>query len=161
MKIEELLYKYKDCDINETKFIELLDLKQKSSNWKPKIYEKFYFISGSDGEVYQAKREMIDFYGEKTGNFFKTREEAERIKECLKIRTEMLELGGRTEFRPNESNWVISYAVGTSYKLYIYPLFSQRFNPFEVYFDSKEKTKKIVEEIGEERLLKYWFGGGE
>lgn len=75
MKLNEVIAKYGNQEVDETKIKEVLGVKE-SKVWKPKFNENYYFVY-SDGRV-----EFLDFNGSNSelryamGNCFKTREEA-------------------------------------------------------------------------------------
>lgn len=80
-------------------------------------------------------------------------EEAEFARERLKIRAEMLDLGGREHFKPNEINNYISYNHDTG-KLVLDG--GSRFQDlFMIYFDRDISLIGVIEKIGESRLKKY------
>lgn len=122
--------------------------------WDLKIgdYEKYYCID-SDGTVVQHMfDESFDEVNRDRGNAFLTREEAEfelerrRIEAIMKKYSKSFENGG------------------DNYFLYLYNCtsirgsFNSTFNYGLPCFASEEITQKVVDEIGEDRFKKYWFG---
>lgn len=149
---------------NKDKKIEILDdgtIKIKEpevkGRWKPENFESYWYCWG-DGEVDANKwnnggdeRRRFEI-----GNVFETMEEAEFARERLKIRAEMLDLGGREHFKPNEINNYISYNHDTG-KLVLDG--GSRFQDlFMIYFDRDISLIGVIEKIGESRLKKYPFG---
>lgn len=75
MKLNEVIAKYGNQEVDESKIKEVLGVKE-SKVWKPKFNENYYFVY-SDGRI-----EFLGFNGSNSelryamGNCFKTREEA-------------------------------------------------------------------------------------
>lgn len=115
--------------------------------------EEYYHLYG-DGVV--AKLSFGNHYDERArevGNVFLTKEEAEFERERRKIEAVI-----KRHSRPFEYN-----------KCNYYIVCDKRYNKIEFlenhyvynglsYFESKEIARKVVDEIGEDRLIKYWFG---
>ncbi|MGP1402581.1 MAG: hypothetical protein ACTTKY_00335 [Catonella sp.] len=87
------------------------------------------------------------------GNAFLTREEAEFERERRKVEAVMKKYS--RPFKDEEDNYYMVYDI--------------RHNSIEFgvnfcicnglpYFESKEIAEKVIDEIGEDRLKKYWFG---
>ena len=113
--------------------------------------EEYYYIT-EDGEIETTY--FDSFYDEKIrslGNAFLTREEAEFEVERRKIEAIM-----RKYSRPFKNG-------GNNYCLYFYDCESIRisilwaFNASIPCFESEEIAQKVIDEIGEDRLKKYWF----
>lgn len=112
-----------------------------------------YYRLYSDGDI-----ERVVFYTDydeqarDIGNVFLTREEAEFEVERRKIEVVM-----RRYSRPFENG-------GNNYILYLYNRISIRrgfnstYNHGVPCFESEEIAQKVIDEIGEDRLKKYWFG---
>ena len=87
------------------------------------------------------------------GNAFLTREEAEFERERRKIEAVMRKYSRPFKYR--EYNYYIKCNHDDC---------MLRINSYEVissgepYFESREIAKKVIDEIGEDRLKKYWFG---
>lgn len=125
--------------------------------WKPTYRDEYYFID-TIGNV--EPDDWDNWIGGKEGlvigNAFRTKEEAEFARERLKIRAEMLDLGGREYFKPNEINNYISYNHDTG-KLVLDG--GSRFqDPFVIYFGRDVSLLDVIEKIGENRIKKYLFG---
>lgn len=113
-----------------------------------------YFYLDSIGDIYL--RTFYDAYVDielrGNGNVFLTREEAEFELERRRIETVMRKYS--RPFEEEEENWSIcydryhntvdiTYWGNTDHGLY--------------YFKSREVTQQVINEIGKERLKKYWF----
>lgn len=87
------------------------------------------------------------------GNAFLTKEEAEFEFERRKVEAIMRKYGRL--FKVGEENWYIAYHHDkkdfsvTAYSVVDYGV---------PYFESKEVVQKVIDEIGGDRLKKYWFG---
>nr|DAN80039.1 MAG TPA: hypothetical protein [Caudoviricetes sp.] len=115
--------------------------------------EEYYYIT-EDGEIETTY--FDSFYDEKIrslGNAFLTSEEAEF--EAERRRVEAIIRKYSKPFEAEEENYCIVYyhdekKINISYYAvvdYAIP-----------YFESEEIAKKVINEIGEDRLKKYWFG---
>lgn len=87
------------------------------------------------------------------GNAFLTREEAEFEREKRKIESIMRKYS--RPFEEGEVNYFLAYnheseAIDVDYYWSI--------NNGLPYFESEEIVQKVIDEIGEDRLRKYWFG---
>ena len=132
------------------------EAEQKPKNiWdlKTKDYEEYYLLS-SDGCVINRDFSFIaDENAREMGNAFLTREEAEFEIERRKAVAIMRKYS--KPFEAEEENYCIVYyhdekKINISYYAvvdYAIP-----------YFESEEIAEKVINEIGEDRLKKYWFG---
>lgn len=87
------------------------------------------------------------------GNVFKTEKEAKFEYERLKILAIMKKYS--KPFVKNKDNWIIYYYNEDMKK--IKSSKTQAFNYGIPYFKSKETAQKVIDEIGEDRLKKYYF----
>lgn len=120
-------------------------------------------LKKEDGEVYyrlysDGDIEQVVFYTDydeqarDVGNVFLTKEEAEFELERRKIEAVMRKYS--QPFTPGFGDWYICYNYGSGdiYFDYIYNV------DYGIpYFESKEIARKVIDEIGEDRLKKYWF----
>ena len=115
--------------------------------------KEYYYIT-KDGEI---KTTYFDsFYDEKIrslGNAFLAEEEAEFELERRKI--EAIIRRYSRPFKLNEGNYVIKHNV--TFKMVEIGLFETTDYGIP-YFESKEIAEKVIDEIGEDRLIEYWFG---
>lgn len=118
--------------------------------------EEYYYIT-EDGEIKTTYSDSL--YDEKVrnlGNAFLTKEEAEFERERRKIEAVIRKYS--RPFKLNEGNYVIKHNV--TFKMVEIGLFGTTDYGIP-YFESEEIAKKVIDEIGEERLIKYWFGVAE
>lgn len=151
---EELKY----LSSSEIKNLQALleDIKDRPKNiWdlKTEDGEEYYSIE-SDGKIIQYMfNEVFDEDTRDIGNAFLTREEAEFDVERRKVEAIMRKYS--RPFKYNECNW---------YMEYFYPGeqididWAYTYNPGVFCFESKEIAQMVVDEIGKDRLIKYWFG---
>lgn len=157
MKLKEWIEK--NCD-KEIEFkdgkLTITELEVKG-RWKPTLDDHYYFISAVGGadSVYWGNYES-DQKSLAIGNVFKTKKEAEFTAERLKIRAEMLDLGGREYFNLHKINNRISYNHDTGQL--VLDGESRFQDPFVIYFDSDINLISVIEKIGESRIKKYLFG---
>lgn len=114
--------------------------------------ERYYRLFG-DGDrdrlVFNADN---DEWARDIGNAFLTFEEAELEKERRKIEAIMKKYS--RPFKHEEDNWYIECSHASKHvgidALYEYDCGI-------VYFESEEIAQKVIDEIGEDKLKKYWF----
>ena len=141
--------------------IKELIVKKAEAEQKPKTIwdlniedrEEYYGIE-PDGEVMRHMfDDVFDEDAREMGNAFLTEEEAEF--ECERRRVEGIMRRYSRPFKPEEDNWIIEYYYDTdciSVSAYIV------INDGVSCFESKEIAQKAINEIGKNRLKKYWFG---
>ena len=115
--------------------------------------KEYYRIEASGFIEDSCFNAIYDKYVRESGNAFLTREEAEFEAERRKVEAIMRKYGRL--FKVGEENWYIAYHHDkkdfsvTAYSVVDYGV---------SYFESKEVVQKVIDEIGEGRLKKYWFG---
>lgn len=140
--IKELIVKKAEA---EQKPKTIWDLETKDS-------KEYYRIEASGCIENGCFDATYDEYVREAGNAFLTREEAEFEVERRKIEATM-----RKYSRPFKNN-------GDNYCLHFYNCISisagynTAYNYGVPYFETKEIAQKVIDEIGKERLEKYWFG---
>lgn len=115
--------------------------------------EEYYYIF-SDGDI--GLDNFDNCFSEKrrdAGNAFLTKEEAEFETERRKIKAIMRRYA--RPFVKDEANWIIEYQYQDKE---IYAYWYGNYHAGAPCFESEEIAEKVIEEIGEDRLLKYWFG---
>lgn len=118
---------------------------------KAKDGDKYYYISLEGGIGQGVFNTIHDEWIRSKGDAFLTREEAEFELERRKVEAVM-----RKYSRPFENG-------GDNYCLHFYNciLISAGYNVAYNYgvpcFETKEIALKVIDEIGEDRLIKYWF----
>lgn len=113
-----------------------------------------YYVLRTTGDIdidYFSSR--LDEYIRETGNVFLTREDAEFEQERRKIEAIMKKYS--RPFKYDEYNYYIEYYQNDN-KLDI--SFYNTIRNGVPYFESEEIAQKVIDEIGEDRLIKYWFG---
>lgn len=138
-------------------------VEEEKKYWKPKEKEKYFYIEDcigvSDDRNVQAP---IDYCRFNIGNCFKTKEEAEHILEKLKVIHELQKFA--YENNEKEIDWN-NFSQNKFYLIYdsevnniLVDYFSStRTNSFNIYFTSFKIAKRAIEEIGEDRIKKYYF----
>ena len=114
---------------------------------------KEYYVLWTDGHI--DANDFISHLDEKKrdmGNAFLTREEAEFELERRKIEAIMKKHS--RPFKYEEDNYHLKYFYRSES---ICILNSWEFNDGLLYFESKEIARKVIDEIGIDRLKKYWF----
>lgn len=139
----------------KSELIKNIEEKEKENNktvWDLKDGDRYYVIYPRDIECYTFDGQDFDIEARENGNMFLTREEAKFEFERKKIEAVMRKYNVPFEYR--ENNWSIYYdhgikALGVTY-------WSD--NNYGVYhFKTKEIAQKVIDEVGKDRLLKYWF----
>ena len=150
-------------DEERTTLLSLVEKANKPKNkvWKPKFGLVYYFIS-NNGEI-EATNCIESIADEERfvfGNCFKTEDEAKFALEKLKVITELK----RFAIEHNEGE--IDWSDSEQKKYYIYYSchinrtdidFTTQMRENIVYFTSQEIATQAIQEIGEERLKKYYF----
>ena len=116
--------------------------------------EKEYWLLHLDGSIGQSV--FYTDYDEDIrvmGNAFLTKEEAKFERERRKIEAVMRRYA--RPFVKDEANWIIEYQYQDKE---IYAYWYGNYHAGAPCFESEEIAEKVIEEIGEDRLLKYWFG---
>ena len=126
--------------------------------WTPKMGDRYYALCG-DGEIacFIYNQEEYDSRFLTIGNCFKTLAEAEFMEERLKIITELHKWS-----ESRDRYW----GEDTSHYYLVYDYLADKIkitqttiiNMGVIYFGSEEYAKNAIQEIGEEKLKKYYFG---
>ena len=114
---------------------------------------KEYYVLWTEGDIHA--NDFISHLHEKKrdmANAFLTREEAEFELERRKIEAIMKKHS--RPFKYEEDNYHLKYFYRSGS---ICILNSWEFNDGLLYFESKEIARKVIDEIGIDRLKKYWF----
>lgn len=121
--------------------------------WDIEFGNKYYFIQPEGLIVWNKfNKDGFDINARNIGNMFLTQEEAQSELERRKIEAIMKKYS--RPFNEKKENWAIYYdhydkAVNTTC------WHNTDYGSYR--FESKEVTQKVINEIGEERLKKYWF----
>ncbi|SFE89473.1 hypothetical protein [Peptostreptococcus sp. D1] len=134
------------------KSIEDKEKEKTKTVWDLKEGDNYYFLA-INGRIdsYTFNHRGFDTAARELGNIFLTREEAEFEVERRKIETVMRKYS--RPFKNIGSNYFIYYIHSWS-KILITTTY---INAGYYYFDSKEAAQQVIDEIGEDRLKKYWF----
>lgn len=135
---------------------------KKSKVWKPEVGSSYYIVA-SNGEVVKFLRTTYneyDFLGNiSIGNCFRTEEEAEFAAERLKVISEIEQFAKENnppEFKQNSFNekWILIIRLGSDK---IYPTLFYSICPM-ISFATEEIASAAINQIGIDRLKKYYFG---
>lgn len=114
--------------------------------------KEYYRIEASGFIEDSCFNAIYDKCVRETGNAFLTREEAEFEVERRKVEAIMRKYS--RPFKPKEDNWIIEYCYDTDcIGISAYTIINDGVSCFE----SKEIAEKVIDEIGSDRLKKYWF----
>ena len=121
-------------------------------NLKAEDGDKYYYYIYSTGSIGSAIFNTVyDEQIREAGNAFLTKKEAEFELERRKIEAIMRKYS--RPFKNNRNNYYLYFhnckiiLVGTLWEI----------NPGIPCFESKEIAQKVIDEIGKDRLKKYWF----
>lgn len=135
----------------------------KSKVWKPKKGDKYFFISSRLEVVkFNNQEDSVDKKVINSGNYFKTKEEAQHMVEKLKVIKELQDFA--IENRDEEISW----DEDSRYKFSIYFDYKWKTiriswatvahdSPFNIYFASEKAIHDAIDSIGEDRIKKYYF----
>lgn len=138
--------------------------KQKYLIWKPTEGDQ-YFYYDSTGVVWTGQwcGNWIDNARYDHGNCYRTKEEATFAVERNKVITELRRFAEEYNDAPiiwngTESNYDIVYNHDSNIDGVIEPGFSRRWQSGNIHFSSREIAEAAIRVIGEDRLIKYYFG---
>ena len=140
--------------------LKLLGLTPEENEKKHKFEDgdKYYFIFPS-GDISNSTwaNDNIDSSFESIGNCFNSKEDAEFALEQLKVIHELKKYTTKPVWVWNQEKWYsLSYDHNRrTIRIEVW-MFDQVL-PNSMYFKSQEMAQKAIDEIGEERLKKYWF----
>ena len=143
------------ADIQEL-IMEKAEAEQKpKSVWdlKKEDGEEYYLLWADGSTVRLIFNSQDDEVLREIGKVFLTREEAEFELERRKIEAIMKKYS--RPFKYDEYNYYIEYYQNDN-KLDI--SFYNTIRNGVPYFESEEIAQKVIDKIGEDRLIKYWFG---
>ena len=131
-------------------------LKQEEAGfWKPEASEEYFYINemGAACEEVYAKGFSFDAFNLETGNYFKTKEEAERELAKRKAIQELKELAGGYEWRNGKDNHFIRCDFGFSDDYFFEVDFMTiTLDMGVIYFKTEEQAQKAIDTLGEEKL---------
>lgn len=171
MKLKDLIEQYGDYEVIDTVDTEMHKGNSKNNGiniylrkpkpktiWDLKERDTIFTIN-CDGFIEDDK-----WYGcfddeRDNGNVFLTYEDAEKDRERRKVETLLLKYGGRRWFKNGKENWFITFDRSVGFFRYVYTIRDQRQGT--IYFETEKQARKVVDEIGEERIKKALFEVGE
>ena len=158
MKLSEYIKKYGDCEVTDE--IDKCIVKGPKTVYDLKYGDRYFFLNAS-GIVQREtwNNESIDFNRERIGNTFLTIEDAEFVKERLKVIAELKKYA--KEFSDEEwekqdlpKHYLYfdseDHVISIGYVCYL------KIN--DIYFESKEKAQEAIKAVGEDRIKKYYLG---
>ncbi len=156
IKVNEIVDKYGDYEVDEDKLKEILVKPKPKSVWDLKEGDKYFFIRDSGIVDFQYWDDTgFENNNRNLGNVFLTGEEAEFEVNRRKVETILLKYG-RRNFKHNEYNYylVLEYSnLSISSKCAYYA-------PIQgiIYFDTYELCQQAIDEAGIDNIKKYIFG---
>lgn len=123
------------------------------NSWAPKFGETYWYLSNG-GSIFSDNwtDNIIDIDRLNIGNVFKTQEEAQFELERLRVLAEMKKYSKPFEIRGN--NFVIKY-VHQENSIKIGGLGETQYN--DIYFENEEIAQKVIDEVGVDRIKKYYL----
>lgn len=115
--------------------------------------KEYYRIEASGGIEESYFDSTYDKYVREAGNAFLTKEEAEF--ELERRRVEAILKKYSRSFKSGEFNYIVVYDTENNGILVCAAQFNNSGAPV---FENKEIAQKVIDEIGEYRLKKHWFG---
>ena len=131
------------------------ELAVKKEVWKPKKNEKYYLITGK-GSVEHAKNKEwgIDIDLLKYGNYFKTKEEAEKISKIISLYLRMSKwadtFNDEFDLSRNTCRYYIYFNKKTGFEIRWVDLNNNSKEFFQIYFSSKKLAEQCLSEFREE-----------
>lgn len=121
--------------------------------WDIEFGNKYYFIQPEGLIVWNKfNKDGFDLNARSIGNMFLTKEEAQFELERRKIEAIMKKYS--SPFEEKKNSWSIYY----NHLLKAVDVVDWNNADYgTIYFDSKEIAQQVINEIGKERLKKYWF----
>lgn len=120
--------------------------------WDIEKGDVYYTVHPKDIVCYEFNGMDFDIEARENGNMFLTREEAQFEVERRKIEAIMRKYS--RPFEEEKNNYFIYYdhcvkvILTSCWRNYDFGVY---------YFKTKEIAQKVIDEVGEERLKKYWF----
>lgn len=132
----------------------LKQAEQNGNQWVPEGGDKYFFIE-VDGTVYVDTwwGNSIDVNKLSIGNVFKTKEEVKFEVERLKVIAELKKYS--SEFVHGGDNCQITFDYEDGKVLY---LSNGEIKSSTLYFPSEATARQAVQEVGEDRVKKYYLG---
>ena len=117
--------------------------------WKPKKGEEYHVICNALG-TYLWDNDISDNYYYNSGNVFETRDAADFVLERMKVLAQMCEWSG---------NWDDPWKMNCDgYRVDVVRDIYKEITYGEIRFATREDAENCIKAVGEERLIKYYFG---
>ena len=136
---QELLEKMKENHI--------ADVSKKVKRWQPKYGDNYYYVDslGDVGAVYYDTSAYGDLFRHKTGNCFRTEEEAQKELDRRIAEQEILDL---CDWDGEEKAYIVDYDVKTN--KFSWNWFYEITSPYR--FATEESVKKAIDTLGTDKL---------
>ena len=141
---EEVKQMIKEADQGQVKSVWDLETKDE---------EEYYRLYHNGAIILCAFSSSIDRLFRYMGNAFLTKEEAELERERRKIEAILRKYS--RPFKSGEFNYIVVYDTENNRIIVCAAQFNNSGAPV---FENKEIAQKVIDEIGEHKLKKYWFG---
>lgn len=141
---EEVKQMIKEADQGQVKSVWDLETKDE---------EEYYRLYHNGAIILCAFSSSIDRLFRYMGNAFLTKEEAELERERRKIEAILRKY--TRPFKSGEFNYIVVYDTENNRIIVCAAQFNNSGAPV---FENKEIAQKVIDEIGEHKLKKYWFG---
>lgn len=153
MNLQEEILKIKNEMIDE--FDKRVEALKEEEQEFPQDGDVYWYID-SDGDVlndewggFASEEGMLEI-----GNIFKAKDQAEFAVEKLKVEAELRKFG--RPFECGKVNHCLLYDTDSDYLEF--DIRNYYMTQGSIYFESAEKVRQAISEIGEERIKKYIFG---
>ena len=145
----------KELDEEVKQMIKEADQGQVKNVWdlETKDEEEYYRLYHNGAIILCAFSSSIDRLFRYMGNAFLTKEEAELERERRKIEAILRKYS--RPFKSGEFNYIVVYDTENNRIIVCAAQFNNSGAPV---FENKEIAQKVIDEIGEYKLKKYWFG---
>ena len=145
----------KELDEEVKQMIKDTNQRQVKSIWdlETKDEEEYYRLYHNGAIILCAFSSSIDRLFRYLGNAFLTKEEAELERERRKIEAILRKYS--RPFKSGEFNYIVVYDTENNRIIVCAAQFNNSGAPV---FENKEIAQKVIDEIGEHKLKKYWFG---
>ena len=123
--------------------------------WIPEFGEAYYFVNAvGNVKGYTYLEDDEDELRFKYMRAFKTEEEAEFERERMKVTRELEKFA--CNYKTDEENYYLYASLFPRIAIKIN--FSYWNKVEKIYFESENKAKEAIKAVGEDRILKYYFG---
>ena len=155
MKLKEFTKEYGDYEVDAEILMNILYKPSPKSVQDLEKGDSYYIITQSGAIIeYNWLNSKADRNFRNNGNCFLTKEAAKHKLERDKIEAELLELGGRRNFKLYGPNHILMYSHVANV---ITSVNQTQIDMGGIYFDTQEECVNARWTIGHKRLEKYWF----